>query len=378
MEYPDTPSDTHGTDKFSILSDPQSPHSSSISSKSASPQIPDHLTQEMVNNTSTLKRLQTDLLVLTGFVDNSTLHWRPTWFPTLSHSPKFWTLHNPPNVITEPLPHYPLSSPMYTRRLRRPTDPPPRFITDWNHWKDYCTLHNIPPDFLNATMIKLLRLGLLYSASGNLLPPPTWPLYPEPQPLNTGTYILNPTSYHHLPKKFQSIGPRESIVIRSTGKIDVLNTTETEKLYFHASQWTHYSGTGRYQDDATYCADLDVARKSQGPGRRWAYLPWTKEQEESCAPFKIRIPAQFWGGAGGGVLGRSVEPRRRRRMDKREDVGAGDMVDEVGMGIRGLGVKDTEMMYPDISRTGREHGADVEIGGKSNGLVDSKPKRIGG
>jgi hypothetical protein len=37
-------------------------------------------TQTDVNAKPKVKRLQQDLLVLTSFKDNSTLHWRPIWF----------------------------------------------------------------------------------------------------------------------------------------------------------------------------------------------------------------------------------------------------------------------------------------------------------
>jgi hypothetical protein len=50
------------------------------------------------------KRLQLDLLLLTSFPDNSTLYWRPPWFAQLPPPLSHWTLHNPPNVVTERLP----------------------------------------------------------------------------------------------------------------------------------------------------------------------------------------------------------------------------------------------------------------------------------
>jgi len=52
-------------------------------------------------------------------------------------------------------------------------------------------------------------------------------------------------------------------------------------MFLHASQWTHYDGNGVYRDDEGYVLD-DRAPKQQASSRRWSYLPWTSEQEESC------------------------------------------------------------------------------------------------
>lgn len=35
--------------------------------------------------------------------------------------------------------------------------------------------------------------------------PPTYPLYPEPQPLGKGRYILDPATYSNLPRKFHNL-----------------------------------------------------------------------------------------------------------------------------------------------------------------------------
>ena len=130
--------------------------------------LPHGLTQDSVNLHPMLKRFQQDLLVLTSFNDNSTLTWRPTWFPYNLRSQRFWTLHNPPNVVTEQLPMSPMESPVYTRRMRRADDPPPEFIKTWAHWKYYCTLYNIPADFLSEEMVSLMRLGLERTETGDL------------------------------------------------------------------------------------------------------------------------------------------------------------------------------------------------------------------
>ena len=142
-----------------------------------------------------------------------------------------------------------------------------------------------------------------------ILEPPTKPLYPEPQPIGQGRYLLDPKTYHNLPWNFEAIDSDETIVVHSTG---ALKPTKLEDLYYHASQWTHYNGRGRYTDDFWYDADpaaffpdtgSDAEPKVQGRGRRWAYLPWTEEQEVSCRPIKIYINltnpnAKETGGAG--------------------------------------------------------------------------------
>lgn len=133
------------------------------------PSIPTNLTEDMVDADPSLKRLQQDLLILTGFHDNSTLHWRPSWFAQKSFSSKFWTLHNPPNVVTERLPS---SSPggtlIWTRRMRRDDDPPPAYIKSWEHWHRYCDLYGVPDGFLNLGMISMVRVGLKKTEDGML------------------------------------------------------------------------------------------------------------------------------------------------------------------------------------------------------------------
>ena len=81
--------------------------------------------------------------------------------------------------------------------------------------------------------------------------PPISPLYPEPQPLGQGRYILDPSSYHKLPIKFSSadISSDSVIVVHSSG---ALNIEPLEPFYFHASQMTHFSGRGEYLQDWWY------------------------------------------------------------------------------------------------------------------------------
>jgi hypothetical protein len=45
-----------------------------------------------------------------------------------------------------------------------------------------------------------------------------------------------------------------------------------------------HNGTLRVQE----LSDPDNTR-FEGAGRRWSYLPWTKEQDASCQPIKIKL-----------------------------------------------------------------------------------------
>jgi hypothetical protein len=95
---------------------------------------------------------------------------------------------------------------------------------------------------------------------------------------------LRPEAQWNLPRKFEHIDDDEMLVVQSTGAITV---EKMEMYYFHSSQFTHYSGHGGYVDDRWYDADPTAEPKFQGKGRRWAYLPWTTEQEHSCRPFML-------------------------------------------------------------------------------------------
>ena len=130
--------------------------------------IPKDLTQEMVDVNPQLKRLQQDLLILTSFNENETLHWRPSWFKQESFSERFWTLQNPPNVITERIPHVKKGWDYYTRRMRRYEDSPPTYIKNWDHWRQYCDLYGVPYDYLCEEQVKLMRMGLPRDNNGSL------------------------------------------------------------------------------------------------------------------------------------------------------------------------------------------------------------------
>ena len=127
------------------------------------------LTQDDIEADMQLKRRQQDLLVLTSLNDNSTLHWRPSWFRQDPFNKACWTLHNPPNVVTEKLPScVPQSKDYYTRRIRQHSDPPALYIKTWDHWDRYCGLYGIPLDFLSEGQVNLMRLGLPRTEKGTL------------------------------------------------------------------------------------------------------------------------------------------------------------------------------------------------------------------
>lgn len=93
--------------------------------------------------------------------------------------------------------------------------------------------------------------------------------------------------YHNLPRKFHRVNDDEIVVVHSNGALEVVHA---DFAYFHDSQWTHYSGRGGYIHDWWYTADDNIENlKVQGVGRRWAYLPWTMEQEVSCRPMRLRL-----------------------------------------------------------------------------------------
>ncbi|EDU50101.1 hypothetical protein PtrSN002B_011364 [Pyrenophora tritici-repentis] len=290
--------------------------------------IPENLTQAVVEQNPQLKRLQLDLLNLTSFNDNSTLHWRPSWFKQDPFNKKSWTLHNPPAVVTEKIPstHY-AAKEYYTRRMRRSGDRQPLYIKDWSQWRRYCDMYGVPYDFLCEEQIELMRLGLPKNADGEITSPPISPLYPEPQPLGCGRYILHPETYStHLPRKFHSVNHDaeelakvEAVIVHSDGALKV---EPRENMFIHDSQWTHYDGYGQYRDDELYFMD-DRAPKQQGRSRRWSYLPWTNEQAESCSQvvkLKVNLKRKFandsgaQNDAGGGNEG--TERTKSRRIHR--------------------------------------------------------------
>jgi len=132
--------------------------------------IPPNLTQTLVEKDAQLNRRQQDLLILASLNDNSTLHWRPSWFQQHPFNQKFWTLHNPPNIVTEKIPNTKYAAKeYYTRRMRRPDDQEPLYIKSWDHWKRYCDMYGVPCDFFCQEQIALMRLGLPRNVKGELI-----------------------------------------------------------------------------------------------------------------------------------------------------------------------------------------------------------------
>lgn len=262
--------------------------------------IPTNLTQTTVDANPELKRIQQDLLVLTSLPDNSSLTWRPSWFFPPNFISTHWTLHNPPHVVTEHLPRDGvLGRQVMTRRMRREGDTAPPYLKTWTQWDRYCGMYGVPRDFLCEDQIRLLRLGLPRCSDGwicrkfvipiirrefqSSLPrsmcmnvvliataPPTWPLYPEPATHEARIYIL-PTN-ENLPLKFHCTNrevydTEECVVVDEKGALHVVEVP----------------------DDAVVC--------SRGKGKRWSFVPWTKEQELSCQPLRVKL--RFWNSAEG-------------------------------------------------------------------------------
>lgn len=164
-------------------SGPQTPNTPSINDASlrsttpqsitspthARPTVSTNSTQALVLANPQLRRLQQDLLALTSFNENSTLHWRPAWFTQDPHAASSWTLYNPPNVVTQLLPHAPLGQLVYTRRMRRAGDFPPAYITTWVQWNRVCDLSGVPRDWLSQDMVELMRMGLPRDEGGNVV-----------------------------------------------------------------------------------------------------------------------------------------------------------------------------------------------------------------
>ncbi|KAF3032261.1 hypothetical protein E8E12_004053, partial [Didymella heteroderae] len=172
----------------------------------------------------------------------------------------------------EPLPNAFGGMQTYTRRMRRPSDPPPRNIKGWDHWVRYCDIYGIPYDFLNEEQVRIMRIGLPRIADGPICAPPQYPLYPEPSAC--GSCVLAPTACSaRLPRKFQqvaSVGGARAGRKRSAGSLGN-DQNDPERVVVEPDG--NLSVVAR-EDCSPY--------PRAGKRYRWSYLPWTMEMEKSC------------------------------------------------------------------------------------------------
>lgn len=85
------------------------------------------------------------------------------------------------------------------------------------------------------------------------------------------------------------------VIVHSNGALVIEPRFE---YFLHPSQWTHFSGTGGYLSDARYVPDPEVV-KEQSMGRRWSWVPWTTEQEESCCGLLVKLKVRVERARGG-------------------------------------------------------------------------------
>lgn len=101
-----------------------------------------------------------------------------------------------------------------------------------------------------------------------------------------------PRKFHSVKHDAEAANEVEAVIVHSDG---ALRVERRENMFLHASQWTHYDGNGEYRDDERYVLD-DHAPKQQASSRRWSYLSWTREQEESCrllVKLKVNLKRKF-------------------------------------------------------------------------------------
>ncbi|CAI6335896.1 unnamed protein product [Periconia digitata] len=252
----------HGDSGYRPLPTPTTRFQSDIPSPS---QISPDPAQSLLIAESQSRRIQKDLIILCSFPDNTTLTWRPTWFPPLppNNTTGLWTLHNPPQVVTDALPR--VTGQVYslmTRRMRKNGDRAAAYIQNESDWQRYCEVNGVPTSFLNEQMIAFMRLGL--EKDGNDAPkaPPAWPRYPEPQLYR---YILPGSSIKNLPRKFRCVDPEyppdgERIVVYPDGALEVC-----------------------------WAKDVEKGVPMLPIGKHWSYVPWTAQQEESSQPRVLRL-----------------------------------------------------------------------------------------
>jgi hypothetical protein len=111
--------------------------------------------------------------------------------------------------------------------------------------------------------------------------------------------MLSPHVYEtHLTPKFHklrtdaaNIEDVQVVVVHSTGEMKV---EAREEYFLHASQWTHFDGAGAYAPDEKYVPEMS-APKDQSWERRWSYLPWTTEMDQSCGKVaRLTIKLRGW------------------------------------------------------------------------------------
>lgn len=71
------------------------------------------------------------------------------------------------------------------------------------------------------------------------------------------------------------------------------------EYFLHESQWTHFSGTGGYVSNRNCVPDPDKGMKELGMGKRWSWVPWTDEMEESCCRLLVKLKVRTGKAKGG-------------------------------------------------------------------------------
>jgi hypothetical protein len=119
--------------------------------------------------------------------------------------------------------------------------------------------------------------------------PPEFPLYPEPQPLGAGRYVLAPAFYGSLPRKFWCVNAAglhgEVVVVQSSGALRVVPLEDYE--LHEGLDRSHEKHEAR--SEVGLYAERYAIPRVQGMGRRWSHIPWTEEMKKSCRPWKVTV-----------------------------------------------------------------------------------------